>query len=99
MRVNGELGHFGGATFYQGDTKVDVMVRTYFATDEDGVANRWWGTYVDAPEGSLANGEAYARFSDGSEAKVNLEAADATSGRFTVSSPLADSNTHPRPDI
>lgn len=97
--MDGELGHLGGATLYQGGAKVDVVVHTYFATDEAGVANRWWGTYVDAPRESLADGDAYARFSDGSEAEVNLEVADATSGRFTVTSPLADSTTRPRPDI
>jgi hypothetical protein len=93
------LAFLGGATFYQGDTKVEAMVRRYFATDERGVANRWWGTYVDGPEESLTSGDAYARFSDGSEAAVSIEVADATSGRFTVSGPLADSTQRPRPDI
>jgi hypothetical protein len=91
MTVEGELGFLGGATFYQGETKVHLMVRRYFANDERGLVNRWWGTYVDAPEESLASGDAYARFSDGSEAEINIETDDATSGRFIASSPLADS--------
>ena len=50
MTVEGELGFLGGATFYQGETKVHLMVRRYFANDERGLVNRWWGTYVDAPK-------------------------------------------------
>jgi hypothetical protein len=97
--VEGELGFIGGTTFYQGETKVDALVHSYFATDEQGVANRWWGRYTDAPDGSLTSGDAYARFSDGSEADVSIEAVDATSGRFIVTTPLADSTKRPRPDI
>lgn len=96
--MEGELGFIGGTTFYQGKTKVDAIVHRYFANDERGLVNRWWGTYGHADE-SLASGDAYARFSDGSEADVNIEAADATSGRFTVTTPLADSTKRPRPDI
>jgi hypothetical protein len=89
----------GGATFYQGDTKVHATVQRYFANDERGLVTRWWGTYIDVAEESLASGDAYARFSDGSEADVRIEAADATSGRFIVTTPLADSTKRPRPDV
>jgi hypothetical protein len=77
--VDGELGFQGGATFYQ-DGKVAVDVRRYFATDAQGVANQWWGKYEVFGEGTLASGDAYGRFSDGSEGEIVIEALTSEKG-------------------
>jgi hypothetical protein len=90
--VEGELGFQGGATFYQ-DGKVTVEVRRYFTTDTQGTPRRWWGKYEVAGHGTLASGDAYGRFSDGSEGEIEIEATDSRIGRFVVKSSLADS-TH-----
>jgi hypothetical protein len=94
------LGFRGGATFYRDGLKVSVDATRYYSTDDEGIANRWWGTYVvTSTDGALADGAAYARFSDGSETEITLEATDATTGRFVVAGSLADSTTNPQPDI
>lgn len=90
--MDGELGFQGGATFYQ-DGKVAVDVRRYFVADTQGTANRRWGKYEVVGDGTLATGNAYGRFSDGSEGEIAIEATDERIGRFVVKGSLADS-TH-----
>ena len=100
VAVKEMLGFRGGATFYRDGLKVSVGATRYYSADDDGIANRWWGTYVvTSTDGALADGAAYARFSDGSEAGITIEATDATTGRFVVAGSLADSTTNPRPAI
>jgi hypothetical protein len=92
--VNGELGLQGGATFYQ-DGKVPVEVRRYFTTDTQGTPSQWWGKYEVVGDGTLASGDAYGRFSDGSEGEIAIEATDDRIGRFVVKGSLVDSTHTP----
>jgi hypothetical protein len=102
-----EAGFLGDATFYQAGAKVEVYARRYWAEDSAGRPCRWWGYYVVAKAGTaaasggttVANGAAYARFSDGSEADIAIKALSNQAGRFDVLGTLADSTTRPRPDI
>lgn len=89
--VEDDLGFIGGATFYQGDVKMEVVVRRHWANDATGAPCRWWGVYEDDTGDSLSTGEAYARFSDGSEAAVRLRTASAGAGDFEVVGRLEDS--------
>ena len=58
-----------------------------------GAANRWRGKYEVVGDGTMASGDAYGRFSDGSEGEISIEVTDEGIERFIVKGSAADS-TH-----
>jgi hypothetical protein len=86
LPVEGRLGFRGGATIYRDRQTVDVQADLLCADNPDG-SKRWWGTYsLDSEEdqAALQPGTVYMRFSDGSDAQVNLMPGDGRRGSFEV---------------
>jgi hypothetical protein len=81
--VDGELGFRGTTSIMASGAKTEVTADRFFAKDSHGLACRWWGSYHSG-DGPVDSGRARMRFSDGTEADVEIEATSRSEGRFVV---------------
>src|SRR5256885_1273025 len=83
--MEGDLSFLGGATLYRDRQKIEVHAELFGSSDSDG-SQHWWGTLsvLGEDEPPLAPGNAYLRFSDGTDAQVALRTSDGQEASFEV---------------